>query len=53
MGNRITIDSASMVNKGLEVIEAKYLFEFETNEIDTYICRNSFIHAGILYSDGV
>lgn len=53
MGSRITVDSASMVNKGLEVIEAKYLFGFETNEIDTYICRNSFIHAGVLYSDGV
>jgi 1-deoxy-D-xylulose-5-phosphate reductoisomerase len=53
MGNRITVDSASMVNKGLEVIEAKYLFGFESSEIDTYICRNSFVHAGVVYNDGV
>ncbi|WP_367355952.1 1-deoxy-D-xylulose-5-phosphate reductoisomerase [Mesotoga sp.] len=53
MGNRITVDSASMVNKGLEVIEAKYLFGFDSSEIDTYICRNSFVHAGVVYDDGV
>ncbi len=52
MGKRITIDSASMVNKGLEVIEASYLFDFPENKIKTYICRNSMIHGGAIYSDG-
>lgn len=53
MGRRITIDSATMVNKGLEVIEAHYLFGYDENDIDTYICRNSYIHAGVVYRDGV
>ncbi|OAA30976.1 1-deoxy-D-xylulose 5-phosphate reductoisomerase [Kosmotoga arenicorallina S304] len=53
MGNRITIDSATMVNKGLEVIEAHYLFDYEEKNILTYICRNSFIHGGVIYKDGV
>ena len=53
MGRRITIDSATMVNKGLEVIEAHYLFRYDEEDIETYICRNSYIHAGIVYRDGV
>jgi len=53
MGNRITIDSATMVNKGLEVIEAHYLFEYDEEDILTYICKNSLIHGGVIYSDGV
>lgn len=53
MGSRITVDSASMVNKGLEVIEAHYLFDYPEKAIETYICRNSYIHAGVIYGDGV
>jgi 1-deoxy-D-xylulose-5-phosphate reductoisomerase len=53
MGRRITIDSATMVNKGLEVIEAHYLFGYDERDIETYICRNSYIHAGVVYGDGV
>ncbi|WP_245612678.1 1-deoxy-D-xylulose-5-phosphate reductoisomerase [Kosmotoga pacifica] len=53
MGKRITIDSATMVNKGLEVIEAHYLFNYEEKDILTYICRNSLIHGGAIYRDGV
>ena len=52
MGVRITIDSATMVNKGLEVIEAHYLFSYDEKDILTYVCKNSVIHAGVIYSDG-
>ena len=53
MGSRVTIDSASMVNKGLEIIEAHYLFGYEERDIETYICRNSYIHAGVSFADGM
>ncbi|SHF21458.1 1-deoxy-D-xylulose 5-phosphate reductoisomerase [Marinitoga hydrogenitolerans DSM 16785] len=53
MGKRITIDSATMVNKGLEVIEAYYLFNLKKENINVLINRNSHIHAIIGYPDGV
>ncbi|MFO7882561.1 MAG: 1-deoxy-D-xylulose-5-phosphate reductoisomerase [Kosmotogaceae bacterium] len=53
MGKRVTIDSATMVNKGLELIEAHYLFGYEEKDILTYINRSSLVHAGVIYADGV
>ncbi|MBM7560289.1 1-deoxy-D-xylulose-5-phosphate reductoisomerase [Marinitoga litoralis] len=53
MGKRITVDSATMVNKGLEVIEAYHLFNLEKENIDVLINRNSHIHAIVGYPDGV
>ncbi|GAB6188918.1 1-deoxy-D-xylulose-5-phosphate reductoisomerase [Marinitoga arctica] len=53
MGKRITVDSATMVNKGLEVIEAYYLFDLNKDNIEVLINRNSHIHAIIGYPDGV
>ncbi|WP_129409648.1 1-deoxy-D-xylulose-5-phosphate reductoisomerase [Marinitoga lauensis] len=53
MGKRITVDSATMVNKGLEVIEAYHLFNLKKEDIDVLINRNSHIHAIVGYPDGV
>ncbi|KAF2955066.1 1-deoxy-D-xylulose-5-phosphate reductoisomerase [Marinitoga sp. 38H-ov] len=53
MGKRITVDSATMVNKGLEVIEAYHLFNLKKENIDVVINRNSHIHAIVGYPDGV
>ncbi len=53
MGKRITIDSATMVNKGLELIEAYYLFGYKNKNILIYINRSSMVHAGVIYPDGV
>ncbi len=52
MGKKVTIDSATMVNKGLEVIEAHYLFGLPQERILTFMCRNSVIHGGVIYEDG-
>jgi len=52
MGNRITIDSATLMNKGFEVIEARWLFDFQPAEIDVVIHPQSTVHAMIEYSDG-
>ena len=52
MGNRITIDSATLMNKGFEVIEARWLFDFQPSEIDVVIHPQSTVHAMIEYSDG-
>jgi 1-deoxy-D-xylulose-5-phosphate reductoisomerase len=52
MGNRITIDSATLMNKGFEVIEACWLFDFSPAEIDVVIHPQSSVHAMIEYSDG-
>jgi len=52
MGNRITIDSATLMNKGFEVIEACWLFGFEPSEVDVVIHPQSTVHAMIEYSDG-
>ncbi len=52
MGNKITIDSATMMNKGLEVIEAKWLFNLDLEQIDVIIHRQSIIHSMVEYIDG-
>jgi 1-deoxy-D-xylulose-5-phosphate reductoisomerase len=52
MGNRITIDSATLMNKGFEVIEARWLFDFQPAEIEVVIHPQSTVHAMIEYSDG-
>ena len=52
MGNRITIDPATMMNKGLEVIEACWLFDFTPAEVGVVIHPQSTVHAMIEYSDG-
>jgi 1-deoxy-D-xylulose-5-phosphate reductoisomerase len=52
MGNRITIDSATLMNKGFEVIEACWLFGFSPAQVDVVIHPQSTVHAMIEYSDG-
>lgn len=53
MGRKITIDSASMINKAFEVIEAHYLFDLPINKIETIIHKQSIIHGMVEYVDGV
>jgi 1-deoxy-D-xylulose-5-phosphate reductoisomerase len=52
MGNKITIDSASMMNKGLEIIEAYWLFGVEKEQIEVVIHPQSIIHSMVQYIDG-
>ena len=52
MGRKITIDSATMVNKGLEVIEAKWLFDVDFNKIQVVVHPQSIIHSMVEYVDG-
>lgn len=52
MGAKITIDSASMMNKGLEVIEAKWLFDLKPDQIDVIIHPQSIIHSIVQFRDG-
>lgn len=52
MGRKITIDSATMVNKGLEVIEAKWLFDVEPENIQVVVQPQSIIHSMVEYKDG-
>jgi 1-deoxy-D-xylulose-5-phosphate reductoisomerase len=52
MGNKITIDSATMMNKGLEVIEARWLFDIEPSQIDVIIQPESIIHSMVEFVDG-
>lgn len=52
MGAKITIDSASMMNKGLEVIEAKWLFNLENDQIDVIVHPQSIIHSIVQFEDG-
>lgn len=51
MGAKITIDSASMMNKGLEIIEASRLFDVEGDRIDVVVHRESIIHSLVEYDD--
>ncbi len=51
MGRKITIDSATMMNKGLELIEARWLFDLPAEQIDVVIHRESIIHSLIEYDD--
>jgi len=52
MGAKITIDSASLMNKGLEVIEAKWLFGLEADQIDVIVHPQSIIHSLVQFNDG-
>jgi len=52
MGAKITIDSATMMNKGLEVIEAAYLFGMEPERVDVVIHPQSIVHSLVEYADG-
>ncbi len=52
MGNKITIDSASLMNKGLEVIEAKWLFGLSPEQIEVVIHPQSIIHSMVQFEDG-
>ena len=51
MGAKITIDSATMMNKGLEIIEARWLFDMPSDRIDVVVHRESIIHSLIEYAD--
>jgi len=52
MGAKITVDSASLMNKGLEVIEAKWLFDLNQNQIEVVIHPQSIIHSAVQFEDG-
>lgn len=52
MGNKITVDSATMMNKGLEIIEAKWLFDVPLEQIQVLIHPQSILHSAIEYEDG-
>ncbi len=52
MGNKITIDSATMVNKGLEVMEAKWLFGVDLDRIEVVVHPESILHSAVEYDDG-
>ncbi|ALL04982.1 1-deoxy-D-xylulose 5-phosphate reductoisomerase [Pedobacter sp. PACM 27299] len=52
MGAKITIDSASLMNKGLEVIEAKWLFDLEADQIDVIVHPQSIVHSIAQFKDG-
>ncbi len=52
MGAKITIDSASLMNKGLEMIEAKWLFGLENDQIDVLVHPQSIIHSMVQFEDG-
>jgi 1-deoxy-D-xylulose-5-phosphate reductoisomerase len=52
MGNRITIDSATMMNKGFEIIEARWLFGMRPDQIDVVIHPQSTIHSMVEFVDG-
>jgi len=52
MGKKITIDSATLMNKGLEVMEAKWLFDVDTSQIEVLIHPQSIVHSAVEYEDG-
>lgn len=52
MGAKITIDSATLMNKGLEVIEAKWLFNVDVSDIEVYVHRQSIVHSMVEFCDG-
>lgn len=51
MGNKITIDSATLMNKGLEFIEAKWLFDLAPEQIEVVVHRQSVLHSAVEYKD--
>lgn len=52
MGQKVTIDSATMMNKGFEVMEAKWLFDVNPNQIEVVVHRKSLLHSAVQYEDG-
>ncbi len=52
MGRKISVDSATMMNKGLEVIEAYYLFNLDPSQIDVIVHPQSIVHSSVYYQDG-
>ena len=52
MGRKITVDSATMINKGLEVMEAKWLFDVDYDSIEVYVHPQSILHSAVEYEDG-
>lgn len=52
MGKKVTIDSSTMMNKGFEVIEAKWLFDVEPNQIEVVVQRKSLVHSMVQFKDG-
>jgi len=52
MGNKITIDSATLMNKGLELIEAKWLFDIPVEKIEIVVHPQSILHSAVLFQDG-
>lgn len=52
MGKKVTIDSSTMMNKGFEVIEAKWLFDVDSSQIEVVVHRKSLVHSMVQYNDG-
>jgi 1-deoxy-D-xylulose-5-phosphate reductoisomerase len=52
MGNKVTIDSSTLINKGLEVMEAKWLFDVEPEQIQVIVHPQSIVHSMVQYEDG-
>ncbi|RLD90641.1 MAG: 1-deoxy-D-xylulose-5-phosphate reductoisomerase [Bacteroidetes bacterium] len=52
MGNKVTVDSATLMNKGLEVMEAKWLFGLQPNQIEVVIHPQSIVHSLVYFTDG-
>jgi 1-deoxy-D-xylulose 5-phosphate reductoisomerase len=52
MGQKITIDSATMFNKALEIIEAKWLFNLAPEQIEVVVHKESIVHSAVVFSDG-
>lgn len=52
MGKKVTIDSASLCNKGLEVMEAKWLFDVELSQIEVVVHPQSILHSAVQFADG-
>lgn len=51
MGNKVTIDSSTLMNKGLESMEAKWLFDLKPEQIDVVVHRQSIVHSAVMYND--
>ncbi|MBX3111550.1 MAG: 1-deoxy-D-xylulose-5-phosphate reductoisomerase [Fimbriimonadaceae bacterium] len=52
MGGKITVDSATLMNKGLEIIEAKWLFDLEYSQVDVVVHPQSVVHSFVFFNDG-
>ncbi len=51
MGKKVTIDSSTLMNKGLEIVEAKWLFDLQPEQIEVVIHRQSIVHSAVVYQD--